>query len=240
MSQVKAETVELNVADGTRMGAYTARESEPEGRRPGLLVFQEAFGVNHHIKAVTRRFAEQGYVAVAPEMFHRTAPGFEGAYNDIENAVSQAKKMTPEGMRSDITAAYDCLRNDPEVDSTRIACVGYCMGGMAAYLANATVPVKAAVSYYGGGIADRLLGLTGDLHAPTLFFWGGLDKHIPAENHRVVVDALTKAGKEFVNVEFSQADHGFFCDERPTFNPEVARQSWVLTLEFLTDSLARQ
>ena len=82
MEAVKTETVNLQVADGTAMNAFVATPGG-DARRPGLLVFQEAFGVNAHIRDVAERFARQGYVAIAPELFHRTAPGFEGAYNDF-------------------------------------------------------------------------------------------------------------------------------------------------------------
>jgi carboxymethylenebutenolidase len=237
MSLIKDETVRLSVSDTTTMSAFVARQPAGRRQRPGLLVFQEAFGVNPHIRDVTRRFAAEGYVAIAPEMYHRTAPGFEGTYGDLESAMGHLKALTVDGMQSDVRAAYDWLQADAGTDPDKIACVGFCMGGRVAFLANATVPVCAAISYYGGGIAPALLDRTDDLHAPILFYWGGLDKHIPPAQHRAVTDALTEAKKDFVNVEFSAADHGFFCDERPSFNPSAAAQSWALSLEFLRDNL---
>jgi carboxymethylenebutenolidase len=78
-----------------------------------------------------------------------------------------------------------------------------------------------------------LLGRAGDLRAPQLFFWGGLDKHIGPEQRQAVTDAMRQAGKHFVNVEFSDADHGFFCDARPNYNPSAAQQAWALTKGFL-------
>ena len=103
------------------------------------------------------------------------------------------------------------------------------------YLANSILPVTKAVSFYGGGIAPDLLDRAPNLHAPMLFFWGGLDKHITAEKRRAVADALTAAGKPFVHVEFSNADHGFFCDERAAYQPQAAREAWALMQEFLRD-----
>ncbi len=79
--KIATQRVTLQVADGTSMNAYTARPAE-EGKFPGILVFQEAFGVNAHIRDITERIAREGYVAIAPELFHRTAPGFEGSYTD--------------------------------------------------------------------------------------------------------------------------------------------------------------
>ena len=112
------------------------------------------------------------------------------------------------------------------------------MGGRVAFLTNVVLPVSAAISFYGGGIAPNpfspgLLDRAGDLHAPQMLLWGGLDKHIGPELTRAVTEALRAAGKPFVNVEFSDADHGFFCDARSSYNPNAARQAWALVLAFL-------
>lgn len=229
---IAKEKVELRVGDGTKMGAYVAR---PEGEaRGGVLVFQEAFGVNHHIRNVTERFAAEGYVAIAPELFHRTAPaGFEGSYSDFPAVMPHVKAVTPEGAEADIRAAYDWLGSAAKVQASEISCVGFCMGGRVSFIANSAVRLRAAVSFYGGGIAPALLDRAAKVQAPSLLIWGGLDKHIPTEQRRDVTDALSAEKKIYVNVEFSNADHGFFCDERPSFELKSARQAWALTLEFL-------
>jgi carboxymethylenebutenolidase len=229
---IAKEKVELRVGDGTKMGTYVAR---PEGEaRGGVLVFQEAFGVNHHIRNVTERFAAEGYVAIAPELFHRTAPaGFEGSYSDFPAVMPHVKAVTPEGAEADIRAAYDWLGSAAKVQASEISCVGFCMGGRVSFIANSAVRLRAAVSFYGGGIAPALLDRAAKVQAPSLLIWGGLDKHIPTEQRRDVTDALSAEKKIYVNVEFSNADHGFFCDERPSFELKSARQAWALTLEFL-------
>jgi carboxymethylenebutenolidase len=229
---IAKEKVELRVGDGTKMGTYVAR---PEGEaRGGVLVFQEAFGVNHHIRNVTERFAAEGYVAIAPELFHRTVPaGFEGSYSDFPAVMPHVKAVTPEGAEADIRAAYDWLGSAAKVQASEISCVGFCMGGRVSFIANSAVRLRAAVSFYGGGIAPALLDRAAKVQAPSLLIWGGLDKHIPTEQRRDVTDALSAEKKIYVNVEFSNADHGFFCDERPSFELKSARQAWALTLEFL-------
>jgi len=248
MAGVRTEWVNLQVADGTSMRAYVARpqDSPPHA---ALLVFQEAFGVNAHIRDVAERFAREGYVAIAPELFHRTGPGFEGAYDNFEAIMPHIRALTDPGLEADVRAAYAWLGADPQAGTLPIACIGFCMGGRVSFLSNALLPVKAAVSFYGGGIAPNphapgplsagLLGRTGDLHAPQLLFWGGLDKHIGPEQTHAVVDALRTAGKPYVNVEFSQADHGFFCDVRRSYHPESAKQAWALTLAFLNCHLGK-
>jgi carboxymethylenebutenolidase len=232
MDNVRTEKITLQVGDGTSMNAYAAMPAEG-GKLPGLLVFQEAFGVNPHIRDVTERFAKQGYVAIAPELFHRTGPGFECAYADFTPCLPHMQAMTPEGLINDAQAAFDWLQKNPRVLPNSTASVGWCMGGRVSFLANAALPLKAAISFYGGGIAPSLLPRARESHGPVLLFWGGLDGHIPADQVRSVIDAMKEAKKTYVNVEFSDADHGFFCDARPSYKETAARQAWDLALRFL-------
>jgi carboxymethylenebutenolidase len=232
MNTVTTEKVSLRVADGTEMNAYVARPAG-DGKHPGVLVFQEAFGVNAHIRDVTERFAREGYVSIAPELYHRTAPGFEGKYDDFQSVMPHMKAMAEKGIVEDIRATYDWLKNKSYVMPEKIASVGFCMGGRVSFLACATLPLQASISFYGGNIAPALLPKTADLHAPIMFFWGGLDKHIGVEQIRAIVDECKRLGKTYVNVEFSNADHGFFCDARPAYNPEAATLAWNLTTTYL-------
>ncbi|MHB8756041.1 MAG: dienelactone hydrolase family protein [Candidatus Acidiferrales bacterium] len=244
MADMKTDFLTLKVADGTNMRAFVAHPENGAASLPGMLVFQEAFGVNEHIRDVTQRFAKQGYATIAPELFHRTAPpGYEGDYADFKSVMPHMAALKDEGLEADIRAAHDALLRNSAVDPQRIACVGFCMGGRVSFLANLILPMRAAISFYGGGIAPGprgagLLGRVKDLHAPILMFWGGLDKHIGPEQHRAVADALHAAGKKFVNVEFSDADHAFFCDARPSYNKAAAEQAWALSLAFLKSNLA--
>ncbi len=226
------EKVELDVADGTRMAAYVVRPGD-RGTHPGLLVLQEAFGVNRHIRNVSDRLAAEGYVVIAPELFHRTAPGFEGSYTDFPAVLPHYQAVTTETSELDIRAAYEWLRSNAHVKANEISSVGFCMGGRVSFLANSVVALRAAVSFYGGGIASGLLDRAAKVEAPSLLIWGGLDKHITPEHRKAVTDALNAHQKIYVNVEFSRAGHGFFCDERASYEPHSARQAWALTLEFL-------
>jgi len=238
MSQeIKTETVTLPVSDGSAMPAYVARPTST-GPHPGLLVFQEAFGVNAHIKDLAERFARAGYTAIAPALFHRTDPSFEGLYTDFGPVMPHLTALTDAGQTADILAAYKWLTTTG--GATAVASTGYCMGGRASFLASAVLPLKASVSYYGGGIAPSeppmfpsLLDKAASLHGPILLFWGGLDAHVGPDQVRATEDALKAAKKNYAQVVFSNADHGFFCDARASYNPDAARQAWALTLEFL-------
>lgn len=235
--EITAEYVNLKVSDGTAMRAYVARP-KTGGMEAGLIVGQEAFGVNAHIRDVTERFAREGHIAIAPELFHRTGAGFEGRYDDFPSVMPHIRAMTDAGNEADLRAAYDWLTGNHGAQLP-VAAVGFCMGGRAAFLAALTLPLKCAASFYGGGIAPGangpgLLGRVNELRAPMLFCWGGRDKHITPEIRRSVADGLRAAGKSFVDVEFSDADHGFFCDARPSYSPVAARLAWPLTLAFLS------
>ncbi len=233
--------VTLTVADGTTLPAYVARPTQNDSGR-GLLVFQEAFGVNAHIRDVTERFAREGYTAIAPALFHRTDPNFEGSYTEFGAAMLHMQALTEEGLGADARAAFDWLTSPDGGQAQVVGSVGYCLGGRVSFLADALLPVKASVSYYGGGIAPSergpgLLQHAPTLHAPILLFWGGQDGHIGPEQRRAVEDALRAADKPYAEVTFSQARHGFFCDVRDAYEPDAARQSWALTLAFFDSNL---
>ena len=236
MNSVQTEKVTLQVGDGTSMNAHVAIPVAG-GKLPGMMVFQEAFGVNPHIRELTERFAAQGYVAIAPELFHRTAPSFEGSYDAFPAVVPHLHALTPEGLIADARAAFDWLQQNPRVQPNATVCLGFCMGGRASYLANTALPLKAAISFYGGGIAPALASRAPQLHGPMLFFWGALDKNIPPDQIRAVTEALKAAKKTYTNVEFSDADHAFFRDVWSSYSEKSARQAWELSLRFLADNL---
>jgi carboxymethylenebutenolidase len=229
----------VTVDDGTQMRVYYARPSDAS-RHCSILVFQEAFGVNAHIRGVTERLAADGFLAVAPELFHRTGPGFEGSYDDMKSVMPHMQALTDEGLEKDVQAAYRLVTGDSAGDSQKIASVGFCVGGRISFLANSILPLKAAVSFYGGGIAPSergpgLLARCNNLNGPTLFFWGGADQHIGIEQRNGVVQSMREAGKPFLNVEFSEAGHGFFCDARQSYHKQAAKEAWSLTIQFLHD-----
>ncbi|MGH7738844.1 MAG: dienelactone hydrolase family protein [bacterium] len=232
----QTRTIELKISDNTQMRAYVA---QPAGASPaaGLLVFQEAFGVNDHMRSVTDRFAEQGYFAIAPELFHRSAPaGFEGSYSDFAAVMPHYQALTNEGLLVDAQACFDWLTTQ---GVQNIGSVGFCLGGRVSFLANSALPLKAAVSYYGGNIAPALLPNAADQKAPLLLHWGGLDKHITPPIIASVEEALRASGKEYISSVYSKADHGFNCDARPTYHAESAQLAWSSTLTFLKLNLSK-
>lgn len=236
MPDILAHEMALQVSDGSSMNAFVARPVA-EGRHPGIIVFQEAFGVNEHIQDVAERLARHGFVAVAPELYHRTAPGYRGSYTNIGPSLELMKTLTEPGLLADAQAVHEWFQHDPGTAADRVGCVGFCMGGRVSFLVNTVLPLRAAVSFYGAGIANGLTDRAPDLKGAMLFFWGGKDVHIGTEAPGAVAKALHEAGKAFVNVEFSEADHGFFCNFRSAFHAPSARQAEALLFTFLHDHL---
>ena len=229
------EKITLAVADDSFMTLSVAR---PEGQaKSGLLVLQEAFGVNDYVRGVAQRFAKQGYLAVAPELFHRSGPGFEGSYTDYESVRPHMEALTDEGLVADMRATYDWLV-EQGVSTRSVMSIGFCMGGRASFLANATLPLAAAVSFYGGGIAQTLLDRTERLSGTMLLLWGGKDTHVTAEHARAVHDALLRANKSFVDATFSEAGHGFACDVRASYHAPSAALAYALTDAFLAQRMS--
>jgi carboxymethylenebutenolidase len=226
------ETVRLPVADGTTMLAYVARHMKLHNA-PGIMIYQDAFGVNDHFKEVAVRYAAEGFVAIVPELYHRSGDDTKFAYGDIPGSRPAAGLATPENITHDFRAAYAWLTTEGGVAKDRVACTGFCMGGRVTYMANADLPLAGAVSYYGGNLSvEPYAAMAEQQHSPILMFWAGLDKHLKPEGHRALADLLTAAGKEHTQVVFSHAEHGFFCNDRAEYHPESARESWALTLSY--------
>jgi len=229
------EFITLLVEDGTTMEAYIAFPEELESF-PAIILLQEAFGVNSHIRNIAERLCKEGYAVIAPELFHRTGHRIEIAYTDFPSVAPHLQVISFEGVSKDLTACYEWLLQQPPVLEDKIGSIGFCMGGRVAFQANTQLPLAAAVSFYGGGI-DKMAALAEQLHGAQLFFWGGLDAHIKPESIDAAIVAVKAAGKEYSNVVISYADHGFNCDERKSYHPLAAKEAWAHTLSFLENRL---
>ena len=222
-----SETVKLKAADGHTLNAYVAQpEATPKG---AVVVVQEVFGVNHHIRSVADRFAAEGYLAVAPALFDRYEPGFEAAYDaeGMQRGVAIMQKMNMEWTFADTLAAVQYARDEYK---TRVAVVGFCLGGSVAWVAAVQMPVSAAVGYYGGYITkfnDQ------QPKAPVMLHFGGKDDHIPQSD----VEAIQAAHPDVPIYVYPESGHGFNCDERASYNPDAAKRAWGRTLAFLSEHL---
>lgn len=232
MPDIATSKVPLTVGDGSTMQVYIAHPTNAN-RLPIVLVFQEAFGVNAHIRDVTERIATEGYYAIAPELYHRTAgKGFEVAYTDFGAVKKHMQELTTVGLIDDITTTYKFATKQNATHGTSVSAIGFCLGGRVSFLASAVLPLKSAACFYGGD----LLGITGDriknITCPLLLCWGGKDQHIPKERRDIITRELDELNMDYVNVVFSQAGHGFNCDARQSYHAASAREAWELVKIF--------
>jgi len=246
--EIVTERVQIPVAGGAPMGGYLARP-EDGPPRPAVLVFMEIFGVNAHIRDVTERVAREGYVALAPDYFHRTGPGVEYGY-DPEGMAAGIKLLSAlksDEMIADARAAIAFLRARPDVRGDRIGAMGFCIGGHMTYLVACETDLRAAASFYGGGIAapkgpggaESTVSRTPKLRGKLLALFGGKDAMIPSQQVDAVRDALVKAGTRYEVVVYADADHGFFCDQRATFHKPSAEDGWRRVKALFAEELIR-
>jgi carboxymethylenebutenolidase len=217
--------IELKPEGADPIAAWRA---DPIGKpRGGIVVIQEIFGVNAHIREVTDRFASEGYLAIAPAVFDHVEKGFDVGYDPESRARGMAVvgKLDREQALRDAAAAIEVAR-----EGGNVGIVGYCFGGTIAWAAAGRLPgLSAAVGYYGGGI----IGLK-DLkpRVPTLLHFGEKDQHIPVAGVKEVA-----AAHPDVPVHIYPADHGFSCDHRGSYDAPSAALAWTRTLDFLRTHL---
>jgi carboxymethylenebutenolidase len=208
----------------------------PAGKGPGLLLLQEIFGVNQHIRGVADQYALDGYVVLAPDVMWRLEPrvelGYQGA--DYEKAVAMLGKLDISLTVADMVAATKTLRALSEVNG-KVGAVGFCFGGRLAYLAAAEGALDVAVSYYGGGIQNAL-DKADAVKAPILFHYGEEDHGIPMDAVEKVKERFAKRADAPVYV-YPGAGHGFNCWERASYNPHASGLAHGRTLAFLGEHI---
>jgi len=208
----------------------------PAGAGPGLLLWQEIFGVNAHIRAVTEQYALAGFVVLAPDVFWRQARRVELGYEGDERQRGRdlAARLQADTLQADIRAAVDVLRALPASAGRKTGSVGYCLGGRLAYLSAAHTDLDAAVAYYGGGIHDQL-ALAPRIRGAMQFHYAELDDHIPLDAVAKVRDAMAGQAAE-VHV-YGGARHGFNCWARATYHAPSAALALGRSLTFLAERL---
>jgi carboxymethylenebutenolidase len=221
-----------------------------------VIVIQEAFGLNDHIKDVTRRFGAAGYHAVAPELFHRTGGGTVD-YGNFAGVAPHFEALNDARIVADVDSTLDHLRGtEPDTgrpsggertgwSDDQIGIVGFCVGGRISFLVAAHRKLGAAVGFYGGGIVTSrraqyppLVELTPTLATPWLGLFGDEDKGIPVEDVEQLRSRLAAAPVASEIVRYAEADHGFHCDARPSYHEASAKDAWDRTLAWFARHLA--
>lgn len=232
--------IAVQTADGP-MQTYVARPVAPATR--AVIVLQEAFGVNAHIQDIAQRFAAQGFLALAPDLFHRTGTR-ELAYAQHSEAVALISQIGADAILEDVQAVLAHLKAVEGLDGGRTAVVGFCFGGRAAFTAATRLPdLGAAVVFYGPGIAagpHATLADASAIRAPMLLHVGEEDPTIPAVQVKAIEDGLRAAGARFAQHVYPGAGHAFLCDARPAmYRAAAAADAWQKTLDFLDAELPR-
>lgn len=244
--EIASERVTIEVEGGGRMPAYLVRPAAG-GPHPAVIVWMEIFGVNAHIRDVAERVAREGYVALAPNFFHRTAPAIELGYDDagLAAGIGELHKLKADQMIADARAALAFLRARPDVRGDRIGAMGFCIGGHMTYLTAAETDIAAAASFYGGGIAaPQGLGgglspiqRTASIRGRLLGLFGAKDAMIPLPQVDAIRKALGDAGTRHEVVVYDGADHGFFCDRRATYHEASAADAWERVKRLFAEAL---
>ena len=218
--------IKLTASDDFQLGGYRADPTTVP--KAAIVVIQEIFGVNHHIRAVCDRLAGEGYVAIAPSIFDRIEPNFTSGYSPDEIAVARKFVANPDGtaMLRDTQAAIDAVK---EVGPVGI--IGFCLGGSVAYAAATKLSgLSAAVGYYGGAIvrfADD------KPKVPTQLHFGEKDAGIPLSDVEII-----RAKRPEVEIHlYPGAQHGFHCDERASYDKASADLAWPRSLGFFAKHL---
>ena len=222
------QDIKLTASDNFQFAAYRA---DPGGAPKGaVVVIQEIFGVNHHIRSVCDRLAKEGYVAIAPSIFDRTEPNFQSGYSPDEIANARKFVANPDwaAMARDSQAAIDAVKSVGPV-----GIIGFCLGGSIAYVAAARLSgLKAAIGYYGGAVvrfADE------KPKVPTQLHFGEKDAGIPLSDVETI-----KAKQPGVEVFiYPGAQHGFHCDERPSYDKASADIAWPRSMAFFAKHLQK-
>jgi carboxymethylenebutenolidase len=231
----------IDTADGP-MRVYEAVPDTPP--TAAVVVIQEAFGVNPHIEDVTRRFADAGYHAVAPDMFHRTGGGIVD-YGDFGAVIPHFVGIGDDNaILADVDVTLDYLRGLGFADR-RIGIVGFCFGGRVTFLTAVNRSLGAAVGFYGGGIVTArfpqfpaLVGEITRIDTPWLGLFGDLDQSIPVEDVELLREPLATAPVPGEVVRYADAEHGFHCDERDAYNAAAAKDAWDRTLDWFARHLS--
>lgn len=242
---IETQTIEVKSND-IKLPVYIAM---PAGEGPFgvVIVLQEIFGINSHIREVTERIAREGYVALAPALYHRQAPGFETGYTPEDIQVGRQYKVQTKAdeLLSDIQATIDYAKTLPNVNNSGVGCIGFCFGGHVAYLAATLADTRAIASFYGAGIPDQVFGpgpvalartpqITGTLHC----FFGTDDASIPADAVGQIRAALQNAKIDHKIFEYEGAGHGFFCDRRGSYNSDAAADAWEKVKVLFAEKIA--
>ena len=242
--EIQKLSVEIQSGEVT-IPAYLAHPTGAQGL-PLIVVIQEVFGVNAHIRDVTDRLASEGYVAIAPHIYHRQAPGFEVGYGSADLALGREYKNGTQAseLLQDIKGAIIYGHHHFGCPIAKVGCIGFCFGGHVAYLAATLPEIAATASFYGAGIStftpgegSPTLNQTPQIQGAIYAFFGLQDPLISSDEIGQIEAALRQSGVEHRIYRYPQASHGFFCDHRDSYDAAATEDAWQQVKNLFRDTL---
>jgi carboxymethylenebutenolidase len=250
---VRSETIRFRGHGGAEISGFLAKPDSVAVRVPGIVLVQEVFGVDAHIRAMSERFAGEGFCVLAPDLYSREGvpgptptPGIADPVWSMEQVRAAVASLPDRRVLGDLEGALDRLSADPEVDAKKLAAVGFCMGGNYAYLLGcASRRVSAVVDFYGRFVYRELspnkpvqpLELALNLSCPMLAMFGERDPSITKEDVEKLRKVMDQFAREVTVVMFPGAGHGFMNDRRRSYDRETAEKAWTMAVGFLRREL---
>jgi carboxymethylenebutenolidase len=236
--EIERQEVTIATRDGS-MPAFFCTPTVPD-RGAGILLLMEAFGLTSHIRDVAARLAGEGYRVLAPDLYYRRLPENKFGYDEVDRAMEMMYGLDfGEAIENDLDAALEYLRGRSDVDPDRIGVTGFCLGGGLSFLVACRFSSKiAAAAPFYGMVLDEWLAAVGDIRVPIYLFFGGSDPFIPIERIEEVESRLIEVGTNYRLKVYESADHGFFCDERSSYDPRAAGDAWEQVTSFFQEQLS--
>lgn len=228
--QIKQTEVMISTPDG-KMPAFLCAPTEGD-RKPAVILLMEAFGLTSHIRDVAARIAKVGYVVLAPDLYYRELPNNKFGYDELEPAKAMMWRLDfDKSVEEDIRATLAYVKSLPDVFPDKVGVTGFCLGGGLTFFTACKLSseIAAAAPFY-GVVLDEWIEAVKNITVPVYLFFGGVDPYIPLERVKQIESRFQEVGKEtgkdYILKIYSDADHGFFCDERSSYNPSAAEDSW--------------
>lgn len=222
--------VEIATPDG-QMPAFLCASGD---RQPAVLLLMEAFGLTSHIQDVATRIAGEGYLVLAPDLYYRNLPDNKFSYEEVDRAMAMMWQLDfGKPLENDIGAALAYLKSRSDVDGDRIGVTGFCLGGGLSFFTACkfSTEIAAAASFY-GMVLDEWLDAVNDIEVPVYLFFGGVDPFISSDRVKQVEARFKELDKAYKLKVYPNADHGFFCHERSSYNRPAAEDAWQELTQF--------
>ena len=236
MVEIEPSRITLTAIDGA-MPALLCRPKQG-GRHPAVLVLMEAFGLTTHIEDITERIARQGYVSLAPDLYYRDLPNNKFDYDQVNDGITMMLRLDVSTVIEDIGAALDFLNADDGVVPGKIGVTGFCMGGGFTFLSACELSARiAAAAPFSGMVQDEWIQAVEKITVPVYLFFGGADPFIPPARVAQIERRFRVLGKDYRIKSYPEADHGFFCHERSSYNAPAAEDAWTELTRFFAQHL---